>query len=70
MLNCYDQNYENDTAKITVNGGRFYVFNPADNAAEGKGTNFVAAGLSVVENDGWYTVGKAAANAEELGESR
>ena len=69
MLNCYDQNYENDTAKITVNGGRFHVFNPADNAAEGKGTNFVAAGLSVVENDGWYTVGKAAANAEELGEA-
>ena len=69
MLNCYDQNYKNGTAKITVNGGRFYGFNPADNAAEGAGTNFVAAGLSVVENDGWYTVGKAVDSAQELGQA-
>ena len=68
-LNCRDDKYINGTAKITVNGGRFYGFNPADNAAEGAGTNFVAAGLSVVENDGWYTVGKAVDGAQGLGEA-
>jgi hypothetical protein len=33
-LNCYDANYRNGTAKITVNGGSFYGFDPQDNAAE------------------------------------
>ena len=42
MLNCYDANYNNGTAKIIVKGGTFVNFNPANNAAEGAGTNFVA----------------------------
>ena len=37
------------TTTIEVAGGRFYNFNPADNAAEGAGTNFVKQGLSSVE---------------------
>lgn len=59
-LNCIDASYNNGTATITVNGGTFYKFNPADNAAEGVGTNFVADGNKVVSKviDGatWYTV--------------
>lgn len=47
LLNCYDANYKNGTAKIIVTGGKFYDFNPADNGAEGEHTSFVAAGYHV-----------------------
>ena len=47
LLNCYDANYINGTAKIIVTGGKFYDFNPADNSAEGEHTNFVAEGYHV-----------------------
>ena len=40
VLNCYDDNYENETASITVNGGIFQGFNPQDCRAEGEGTDF------------------------------
>lgn len=41
---------ETDMRKfIEVKGGKFYGFNPADNAAEGAGTNFVADGYESVE---------------------
>ena len=40
VLNCYDDNYKNETASITVNGGIFQGFNPQDCRAEGEGTNF------------------------------
>ena len=60
VLNCYDDNREAGTAKITVNGGTFENFNPADCEAEGEGTNFVAKGYTVTPqtdgNDIWYTV--------------
>ena len=60
VLNCYDANRANGTAKITVTGGTFVNFNPADCQAEGKDTNFVADGYKVVTsthgNDTWYTV--------------
>jgi hypothetical protein len=42
LLNCYDANYRNGTAKIIVTGGKFYDFNPGDNTAEGPNTSFVA----------------------------
>ena len=62
MLNCYDANYKNGKAKITVTGGTFVNFNPADCQAEGAGTNFVADGYSVVAekhgSDTWYKVVK------------
>lgn len=48
LLNCYDPNRENGTAKIIVKGGTFVNFNPADNGAEGEHTNFVADGYTVV----------------------
>ena len=48
------------TTKIEVKGGKFYNFNPADNAAEGAGTNFLATGYKVEETvdgtDNVYTV--------------
>ncbi len=60
MLNCIDSAYKNGTAKITVKGGTFVNFNPADCKAEGAGTNFVAPGYTVVSeahgSDTWYTV--------------
>ena len=61
VLNCYDANRANGTAKIIVTGGTFVNFNPADCWAEGAGTNFVAPGYKVVSEvqtngDTWYTV--------------
>mgnify|MGYP004561771449 CR=1 FL=1 len=54
LLNIYDEDRE--TAKIEVRGGKFVGFNPANNKAEGEGTNFVADGYESVEKDGVYTV--------------
>lgn len=45
-----------DTASIVVKGGKFYQFNPANNAAEGTGTNFVADGKTVSQDGDWYVV--------------
>lgn len=55
VLNCYDANRANDTAKIIVNGGTFQNFDPMNNQAEGKGTSFVAAGVGVDHVDGKFT---------------
>ena len=61
LLNCVDSAYRNGTAKITVKGGTFVNFNPADNKAEGANTNFVPEGYKVLatkqmNGDVWYTV--------------
>lgn len=58
VLNCYDKNRENGTAKILVSGGEFVKFNPADCVAEGAGTNFVIAGYKSVASgtDVWKVV--------------
>lgn len=45
-----------DTASIVVKGGKYFQFNPADNAAEGEHTNFVAPGYKSVANGEWYEV--------------
>ena len=63
VLNCYDANRANGTAKIIVTGGTFVNFNPANCQAEGAHTNFVADGYSVISEtkangDVWYTVVK------------
>jgi hypothetical protein len=50
LINCLDKNYKADTAKIIVKGGKFYEFDPANNVAEGVGTNFVAEGYHTVES--------------------
>ena len=67
LLNCYDANYRNGTAKIVVTGGKFYDFDPANNTSEGEGTSYVPEGYVSVEStetiDGVvhkvYTVKKA-----------
>ena len=53
-LNQLDKHRE--TSSILVNGGSFYKFNPANNAAEGVGTNFVAEGKTVEQDGDWYIV--------------
>ena len=51
LLNCYDANYTNGTAKINVYGGKFYNFNPAVSYSEPTGpVSFVAPGYHVVES--------------------
>lgn len=57
VLNCLDKNYRAD-ANITVNGGSFYKFNPANCQAEGVGTNFTSAGCTITQDGDWYNVTK------------
>lgn len=47
-LNCWDKNYEKGAAKITVNGGTFENYNPANNLSEGANTNYVSEGKVVI----------------------
>ena len=58
VLNCFDENRKDGTAKILVSGGEFVKFNPADCVAEGEGTNFVIAGYKSVASgtDVWKVV--------------
>ena len=58
VLNCFDENRKNGTAKILVSGGEFVKFNPADCVAEGAGTNFVISGYKSVASgtDVWKVV--------------
>ena len=56
-LNCKDENYQSKEAKIEVTGGTFVGFDPANNTAEGEGTNFVPAGyVSTKGADGKFVV--------------
>ena len=66
VLNCYDDNYKNETASITVNGGIFRGFNPQDCRAEGEGTNFCSDKCIVTseEKDGITTYTVAPLTAE------
>ena len=62
LINCLDANYKSGAANIVVKGGKFYEFDPADNASEGPHTNYVAEGyqstMSMVEGKKVYTVTK------------
>ena len=59
LLNCIDANYRDGSAAIKVIGGTFHNWNPANNAAEGEGTNFVLEGYHSIDNgDGTFTAGK------------
>ena len=62
VLNLFDKNRENKTATIVVTGGQFENFDPANNEAEGKNTNFVAKGYKTTPTEGGdktiYTVTK------------
>lgn len=54
LLNKSDS-YRN-TTDIVVKGGTFVNFNPADNASEGTGTDYVAEGYNSILNNGTYYV--------------
>ena len=60
VINCIDSAYKNDAAQVIIQGGSFLNWNPANNASEGAGTNFLAPGYTVVEetvaNGTLYTV--------------
>ena len=57
VLNLYDANRRNGTAKLSVSGGTFVAFNPANCQAEAQGTNFCAAGYTTSTKDNnIYTV--------------
>ena len=61
-INCIDSYYNNGDADVSIQGGKFYNFNPQDNAAEGSHTNFLVSGYFAVEGeDNYWTVveGKA-----------
>ena len=65
LLNCIDANYQDGTAKIVVTGGTYEGFDPADNSAEGEGTNFVKDGYaSQADGAGHYTVAKIGSSAD------
>ena len=49
LINCYDASYKNGTATVAIKGGTFHNWNPENNAAEGEGTNFCAAGYAAKE---------------------
>lgn len=56
-LNLRDKkNNPDDTATITVYGGSFYKFNPAQSLSENPQANFVAAGKTVEQEGDWYIV--------------
>lgn len=61
-LNHYDANRDNGLIEVT--GGKFHNFNPADNASEGAGTNYLPAGYTVAN------IGDAAAPVYEVVVSR
>ena len=52
-LNCKD----GSTAHITVNGGTFYKYNPAESTS-GAGEVVLGESCTVVQNGDWYTVVK------------
>jgi hypothetical protein len=52
------KNADRGNSSITVYGGRFFKFNPADNISEGPGTNFVADGYESIQDGDWWEVRK------------
>ena len=61
LINMNDTSRKAGTASVVITGGTFVNFNPANNVAEGAGTNFVADGYKVdsetqANGDIWYTV--------------
>lgn len=56
VLNCYDANRVNGTAKILVSGGEFANFNPGDCWAEGAHTSFLKESCIVTKSENYYVV--------------
>lgn len=59
MFNCKDVSYKTGDSSVAIKGGTFAKFDPSNNEAEGKNTDFVASGYKVLDNgDETYTVVK------------
>ena len=56
-LNIKDSN--RSTCSISVKGGKFYKFDPANNVSEGVNTSFVADGYESVQNGDYFIVREA-----------
>ena len=56
VLNLLDANGKNGTASINVTGGKFYKFNPAENASENPYKDYVQAGYSSAAAEDYYVV--------------
>lgn len=56
-INIKDSN--RDTCSVSVRGGKFFKFNPADNVSETPHTNFVAEGYESVADGDWFEVVKS-----------
>lgn len=56
LFNCSDAPYKNGEAVINIYGGKFFKFNPANNAAEGAGTDFLAEGYKSAKAGDDYVV--------------
>ena len=67
VLNCYDANRRNGSATISVSGGSFINFDPANCQAEGIATNFCADGYTTTpttnRGETIYTVGTGTNNS-------
>lgn len=64
VLNCYDANRRNGSATISVSGGSFINFDPANCQAEGIATNFCADGYTTTNSgETIYTVGTGTNNS-------
>ena len=66
LINCIDANYP-AYANVEIKGGKFYSFNPENNAAEGAGTDFCPEGYVAIydANEDSYTVISAVAKIGE-----
>ena len=55
-LNIKDANHADRSSTFTVNGGKFYQYNPASSATESSVANFCASGKGAILNGDWYEV--------------
>jgi len=66
-INCYDADYKAGTAKVTITGGTFSHFNPADNKAEGASTSFCPSGYEATESGDNYIISVKSDNVAAIG---
>lgn len=54
IINCIDAKYTSEEAVVKIAGGYFYKFDPANNLAEGSGTNFAVSGYTWTSDGNYY----------------
>ena len=58
-LNIKDADYKSKACSISVKGGKFFMFDPANNLSENPKANFVAEGYESVQEGDWFVVREA-----------